>query len=126
MSMYAACFAQATFANDILAPKAGYSGPIDYILDDGNAYKDDVQVGYRELQRRGVKIGRLGFAQDSLDCALQAADMISWTVRRTSTGKLPDGFEPLADILVEHHFEVPYPEEWMHGVADKLREQAGG
>ncbi len=52
--------------------------------------------------------------------------MISWTVRRTSTGKLPDGFEPLADILVEHHFEVPYPEEWMHGVADKLREQAGG
>ncbi len=58
MSMYAACFAQATFANDILAPKAGYSGPIDYILDDGNAYKDDVQVGYRELQRRGVEIGR--------------------------------------------------------------------
>jgi hypothetical protein len=70
MSMYAACFAQATFANDILAPKAGYSGLIDYVFDDGNTYNDHVLEGYFELRRRGVKLGRLNFAQDSLDCAL--------------------------------------------------------
>jgi hypothetical protein len=74
------------------------------------------------LHRRGVKIGKLEFAHDSLDCSLQAADMISWTARRTSSGDLPAGFEPLAETLKEHHFEVPYKEEWMRSVADKLRE----
>jgi hypothetical protein len=91
----------------------------------GNSFKKHVQEGYVELQRRGVKIGKLEFAHDSLDCALQAADMISWTARRTSSGDLSAGFEPLSETLKEHHFEVPYKEERMQGVADKLREQAG-
>jgi len=104
--IYAACFTQAALANDVLAIRNGYAGAIDYLLDDGNAYKADIEEGYRELR------------------ALQAADMISWTVRRTSDGRLPLGFEPLADLLAQYHFVAPYKEQWMQSVAENLRQKA--
>jgi hypothetical protein len=124
MSMYAACFAQTALANDILAPTSSYKGPIDYVLDDGNSYKKDVREGYGVLQSKGVNLGALSFEKDDSNCALQAADMISWTVRRTLSAALPVGFEPLSGLLGEYHVEVPYKQEWMQEVADELRAQA--
>jgi Protein of unknown function (DUF3800) len=122
MSVYAACFGLAVMMNDILAPKSGYDSSISYVLDDGNRYKQDIRDVDAGLRCHGVNIRKVGFEVDDSNSALQAADMVSWAVRRFLSGKLPSGFEPLSDLFDQHHTEVPYEEEWMQSVADKLRD----
>ena len=122
MSMYAACFGQAVMMNDILAPKSGYHSSISYVLDDGNRYKQDIRDADAVLRSHGVNIRKVGFEPDDSNSALQAADMVSWTVRRSVSGKLPSGFEPLPDLFDQHHTEVPYEEEWMQSLPGKLRD----
>jgi hypothetical protein len=121
MSMYGACFAQATMTNDILAK----CSTIGYVLDSGNRFKKDIVEAHASFRSRGVNLGNLEFGSDDSNCALQAADMISWTVRRCISSTLPKGFEPLSDVFDQHHTEVPYKAEWMELVADALRAQAG-
>jgi hypothetical protein len=118
----AACLGQAVMINDILAPKSGYHSSISYVLDDGNRYKQDIRDVDAVLRCHGVNIRKVGFEVDDSNSALQAADMVSWTVRKLLSGKLPSGFEPLSDLFDQHHTEVPYEEEWMQSVADKLRD----
>ena len=124
MSMYAACFAQATMTNDILARKSGYHSTIDYVLDNGNRYRNDIREAHSVFTSKRVNIGSLDLDNDDSNCALQPADMISWTVRRRHAGRLSAGFEPLTELFDEQYLEVPYKEEWMQTVADKLKEQA--
>jgi hypothetical protein len=121
-SMYGACFVQLAMMNDILTPKHHDYFAISYILDDGNCYKHDVIDAYARMKSTLYSLDTIEFRKDESLNALQAADMVSWSVRRRLAGTFPLGYEPLQEVFVEdHHLDVPYLEEWMQGVADALR-----
>ena len=124
LSMYAACFAQVVMTSDVITPRSGYDSGVHYVLDSGNPHRNEIRVAHSVLRTNGSRIGTLEFGSDNSNCALQAADMISWAMRRSLDGGLSNGFEPLANLFDEHHNAFHYEEEWMRGVADKLRSSA--
>lgn len=120
MSMYAACFANLAMLNGLSA-KSGYAGNIAYVLDEGNNYKHEILEAYPLLRNADLRVGSLTFESDNMLCVLQVADVVSWATRRKQAAELKSGFEPLADLFDSNHSEVPYEQEWMLGVAEKLR-----
>ena len=126
-SMYGACFVQLVVANGVLAKKNNYSQRIAYLLDRGNQYKHDVLDAHSFLSGGDIgdrlNIGTLGFDCDDNIAALQAADVVSWSIRRKYSLSLNIGFEPLESLFDSQHFEAPYSEEWMAEVAKSLRDK---
>src|SRR5450755_3612827 len=62
------------------------------------------------------------FDTDKKVRALQAADLVSWSVRRRLTGsKFNNGFETVPAVLEERHIEQPFEEGWMSEIATALR-----
>jgi hypothetical protein len=123
LSMYGACFAQLAIINDVYARKNDYHEPIPYVLNDGNSGKSHIAEAKRALALPSVKT--IEFCSDTFLCALQAADVVSWSVRRRLAGQFPSGLEPLQGLFNEHHLDLEYNEELMVGVADSIR-NAGG
>ena len=121
LSMYGACFTQVADMSDIAAAKAGYRSPISYVLDEGNSYSSQILDAYAVLKNQSVDIAEPHFESDHLVSALQAADMVSWSVRRRLVGAFKDGFEPLSTLFDDYHWDLPYKEEWMQRVAADLR-----
>jgi hypothetical protein len=123
LSMYGACFAQLALMNDVEARLNDYHEPIPYVLDDGNPYKKDI------IEARGTlalpSLETIEFCSDASLCALQAADVVSWSVRRKLAGRFLSEFEPLLGLFDKHHLDLDYGEEWMVGVADSNRKAAG-
>lgn len=120
LSMYGACFAQLAMMNDVAAPLNDYHEPILYVLEDGNSYKKDIVEARVTLALPSLKT--IEFCSDTSLCALQAADVVTWSVRRRLAAHFPIGFEPLQGLLDKHHWDLAYNEEWMVGVADSIRE----
>jgi hypothetical protein len=120
LSMYGACFANLTMLNGESAQKSGYNDDLAYVLDDNNNYKHQIVEAYPLLRKSNLKAGSLTFDSDEILAALQVADVVSWSTRRKQTIGLNSGFEPLADLFNDEHFEVPYEPEWMAEVAKKL------
>ena len=109
----------------IAAEKHRFDSPISFSLDDGNTHKEDVCKAHEYLVNSGERIGRLCFGSDENDCWLQAADVVSWCVRRKLANLgFPNGFEPLEGLFDKHHAEIRYAETWMTSVADGLQEKA--
>jgi hypothetical protein len=126
VSMYGASFAMLVMMNDAFGPVSGYTGPISYVLDAGNNYASHIREAYIAFNTgRSLTCGEPEFLEDHTVCALQAADVISWSIRRRLTGTgFKHGFEPLSDLFDVHHRDIEYTEEWMQGVADKIRASA--
>jgi hypothetical protein len=123
LSMYGACFAQLAIINDIYARKNDYHEPIPYVLDRGNSYQSHITEAKLTLALPSLKT--IDFCSDTSQCALQAADVITWSVRRRLAGHFPSGFEPLQQLFDGHHRDIEYNEEWMVGVADSMRKAEG-
>jgi hypothetical protein len=127
LSMYGASFVQLGMVNGVNAQKGGYKRPINYVLDDGNAHKNDVKQAHGYFQDTDAKsplnVGTLQFDLDHNHAALQGADVVSWTVRRRLSQGLRSGFEPLEELRQAKHLELHYKEEWMVGVAERIREK---
>jgi hypothetical protein len=126
VSMYGASFVQVAMINGTGFRSVGKKDPIKYRLDDGNSYTLDVVEAHKHLLENEilhpVSMGDLDFDSDHNCAALQAADVVAWSVRRRLASALKSGFEPLANLFHDdHHIEVEYKEEWMKGVADSLR-----
>jgi len=124
-SMYGACFTNLVMLNGIHARREMYPHNIGYLLDSGNQYKHDVLEAHAIMLRRmdeiPLNVGDLAFDSDEVVSALQAADVVSWSVRRQGASKLKSGFEPLAGLFHENHLQVPYKQEWMEAVANTIR-----
>jgi len=110
---------------DIYARKNDFHEPIPYVLDDGNSYKKDIVEAKVTLASRLPSLKTIEFCSDTSLCALQAADVVTWSVRRQLAGRFPSGFEPLQRLFDEHHLDLKYKEEWMVGVADSMRKAEG-
>ena len=118
-SMYGACFAQLAMMNDVESRLNDHHQLIPYVLDDGNSYKNDIIEAGRILRLPSLKT--VEFCTDTSLCALQAADVVTWSVRRRLAGQFPSGLEPLQGLFDKHHLDLDYREEWMVGVADSHR-----
>jgi hypothetical protein len=117
MSMYGSCFLNMAMLN-------GSGAPIAYLLDAGSPCKHDVMEVYSYLighqEKYPLNMGTLAFDCDDRVSALQAADMVSWSVRRKLSSELKSGFEPLAELFTIEHEELPYKQKWMVEVASSL------
>ena len=121
LSMYGACFAQLAMMNDVVARLNDHHEPIPYLLDDGNSYKKDIIEAQRVLASKLPSLKTIEFSSDTTLCALQAADVVTWSVRRRLAGHFPSEFEPLQALFDKHHSDLDYREEWMVSVANSIR-----
>jgi len=89
-SVYFFAFLMAVVLNQRNAEGHGCSEPIDYILDEGNRFKEHIvaikEVVASDPQFDQYKIGIIDFGTDSKIPALQAADVIAWSARRRNAG----------------------------------------
>jgi hypothetical protein len=106
LSMYGACFGQLVMINDVLAPKTKGDFSISYMMDDETPKKRDVEEAY-PLMMSVKTMGKLDFGKDNSISALQAADLIAWSIRRRISGTFSLGYEPLTDLFGEdHHIDI--------------------
>lgn len=90
-----------------------------YLVDLGFGHQDqlnrahEIIVNFEKALGGFRHTGALATDSDDRIPALQAADTIAWASRRIElSGKLPEGFEPLADLLQEDaHVTIPLPRD---------------
>jgi hypothetical protein len=133
MGVYGACFLLCVVTNHKLAEHSQFQERVSYLLDNGNPYRHHILEGYKtilEFQRRErwLNVGALGFDDDEKTLALQAADVISWTVRRSASRHFPPGFEELEKIKENsegspHHVQHAFTDELLRMLADSLRKR---
>jgi hypothetical protein len=87
-----------------------------------SAEEAHINEGSSVSLRAYPRVTRIEFQSDDDVNALQAADVLSWAVRRDlSGGSFEHGFEPIRDLFEELHLNFEYKEEWMLGVAERIR-----
>jgi len=127
LSIYSMCFLMLAMVQGRYAENSKYKDKIPFLMDDGNKYWAEVKHAHNFLANAfqeiyPVHVGSLSFGDDKEVRALQAADVIAWTVRRKiSGGAFTNGFEPLLDVLGETHLEHPVEEAWMAEIAGEIR-----
>jgi hypothetical protein len=122
LSMYAACFANLVMLSGTGLEKHGpHRWPLSFVLDDGNAYKQQVIDGMPALLKAFPRVAKMEFLSDSEVRALQAADVLSRAVRRDLSATFAHGFEPLEGLFDDHHLNLEYKAEWMRGVAGTIQ-----
>jgi Protein of unknown function (DUF3800) len=122
LSMYAACFCNVAMVCGIGLEKRGqHRWPLAFTLDKGNNYKAQIIESKPVIMKTFPRVSRICFDSDDNVVALQAADVLSWAVRRDLSGTFAHGFEPLKDLFDLQHLNVEYKEEWMKGVAEKIK-----
>lgn len=113
MSVYGFCFLLAAYSNHLLAVSNKYTKNIGFILDSGNPYAAHVRGAHAALKEwqltYALNAGSLTFDDDEEIGALQAADLVAWSVRRRATNSpFGKGFEPLLGIFNDAHHENAY------------------
>jgi len=123
LSMYAACFTKLALLSGIGIEKHGpHRWPLSFILDDGNHYRSQIIESKAIILSTFPRVADITFDSDKQVNALQAADVLSWAVRRHLSGdSIAHGCEPVQNLFDEHHLNITYEEEWMKGIADKIR-----
>ena len=91
------------------------------ILDDGNNHKKDIVQAKRQLAPNWPSLATVSFSTDSSLCALQAADVVVWSIQRRLENRLEGVYEPLRALFDQHHWDLGYNKEWMVGVANSIR-----
>ena len=124
--VYGSCFILLAVLQGKYAQKEGYKDEIPFILDSGNNYRRHVVEAHSFLREhfqpsQFANVGGLAFDTDEKVRALQAADLVSWSVRRRIADKFNNGFETLVDIFNPPHIEQPFEAGWMEDIATRLR-----
>jgi hypothetical protein len=115
-SPYELCFLIAALQVGKLSEVNGYTSQVQLVVDQGNAYAEQVRLAHAEMRRAIVKVypcntGSLIFANDEMVPSLQAADIICWGARRkASKMRFLEGTDPI-QALLDHpqHFEAEFP-----------------
>lgn len=123
LSMYGACFANLmTLVGEAMRIYGSHRWPLCYVLDGGNQYRKHIKEGLPFFLRAYPQVAGIAFESDDNFSALQAADVLSWAVRRQLSGaNFGHGFEPIQELFDEQHLDFEYKEEWMQGVAETIR-----
>ena len=129
LSMYGASFMRLAMMNGIQSKLMNYPYPMAYLLDCGNRFRSQAEDAHTFMKSKdgfkkvlGLNLGTIGFDSDDEISALQAADVVSWSVRRKLASELKSGFEPLAELFEGgYHLEIEYKEETMKMIADVVR-----
>jgi hypothetical protein len=129
---YAFAFFVAVTTNQTVSEKSK-TGPrrISYLVDSGFGHPEQLSIAHQvivnlEIGMGGFRhTGALGFDTDDNVPALQAADVIAWASRkRQLAGVLPEGFEPLAEVLNEDrinlHAHIGIPKGGIKMLADPI------
>jgi hypothetical protein len=127
-SMYGACFCNLTLLMGVGLDKHGpHRWPLSFVLDDGNPYKQDIIEGKPVTLAMFPRVASIDFRSDKSVSLLQAADVLSWAVRRDLSGKgFPAWAEPLKGLFDGQHLNFNYEAGWMKDVAQKLRDAEAG
>ena len=125
MSVYGFCFILSAYAEHVRAVHNNYTKNIGFILDSGNAYAAHVREGHAALKRwqdtTPLNVGSPTFEDDKDVSAIQAADLVAWSVRRRLTkSSFGNGFEPLLGVFDEAHSEVAWDGGWLQQLTDGL------
>ncbi len=129
-TIYEACFLLTAVMLGKQLEYERYPFNIDYLMDDGNPYKKYVKKAHRFLvddfqPSYPCHCGMLGFASDTSTRVLQAADVVSWAVRRKHSGApFNNGFEPLEAIFDRDHIEQRFDPKWMKELSESLKKRA--
>jgi len=126
LSVYGLCFLLAAMLMGRYTEIEGYCTPIPYVLDTGNKYRTQVDAVHafivEDFQKvHPVNMGSLTFDTDDNVRALQAADVVAWSVRRNITANFNGGFEPLLGIFDERHIAQPLEEDWLIEIAEAIQ-----
>jgi hypothetical protein len=126
---YAFAFFALVAANQTLSEKLT-TGPlkIAYLVDKGFGYYEQLKEAHTVVTNLEFKAGgfhhtgTLDFDTDDHVPALQAADAVAWASRKKElTGMLPEGFEPLDELLREHPTSPPTPHVTIRIPAEGIR-----
>jgi len=135
ISPYAFAFYCAVLTNKGVV-KRSQSGlvRIAYLIDKGCAHRDHLEQAHThaqilEKEHQEKHIGAIAFDSDDYVPVLQAADVISWAVRRKQAyGILSDEFEPLNEViepkrgsLSSFHEHIPIPKDGIEMFARPIR-----
>ena len=90
--------------NNACAEEYGYHDRIAYLVDRssfGGQFADAYNLVCNFEERMGIPIhtGNMAFGSDSTNSALQAADVIAWSARRSHESNLTGDFEPLKKLF---------------------------
>ncbi len=130
---YAFAFFMAVIGGQSFSQKLK-TGPmtISYLGDTGFGYQSQLTEAHAvvvqtEKNARYRYTGALAFDSDDRIAALQVADVIAWAARkRDLLGYLPEGFEPLEEILqnerMPRHTHIPIPKAGIKLFSDPLNE----
>jgi hypothetical protein len=134
LSIHSLCFLHAAVAQAYWAEAARYESDIPFMLDEGCPDRTDVDIAHKYLREEFpadgppflTRAGGLTWEDDKKFPSLQAADVISWTVRRKAANKEFDfGYEPLIEILDEFHYPADFDEGAMKKIAMRVRTKFG-
>jgi Protein of unknown function (DUF3800) len=124
MSLYCMCFILCVVVNHKVAEAAEYYERIPFLMDEGNNYAPHVLKAHKTAlkfqKEKFLNMGELTFEDDEEIKPLQAADMISWAVRRKTRGVLDKGFQPLTELFDAKHAEAPFQTEYLRELAESL------
>jgi len=127
LSPYAVAFIGMCQFNAKLARGNRYPDKLSYVMDTGNPYSGQVQLGHafqvfveKAFGQRFT--GRLTFESDDGNTALQAADVISWSVQRRSANALTGEFAPLEELFKSRHTRdnVPISPHYFYSVKAEM------
>jgi hypothetical protein len=129
---YAFAFFTLVLTHQALSEKLS-GGPLraSYLVDRGFGHQEQLNQAHEIIVRFEKAMGgfrhtgALGTESDDHVPALQAADAISWASRRMERdGMLPEGFEPLGEVLIEDsrppHITIPIPPDGIKMLADPI------
>jgi hypothetical protein len=116
------CFLMSAIQQAKFVLSKGYEHDVPYMLDGECNAEDELRLAHKFITNKlpeypcphPYKAAGIMFEDDKKFPALQAADVIAWTVRREKANHpFPDGFEPLAGILEVNHRRPDFEDEWM-------------
>lgn len=120
-SIYSMCFMLLALFQGKQAEHDNCEPNFPYFLDDGNERKEESFSG----QSLRSSCACRSFGDDKAACALQAADVVAWAVRRRHSGLAFDfGRGPLEAVLGGTHRELTVQDDWLADVAEGRRAMA--
>jgi hypothetical protein len=126
MGVYGFCFLLSVYTNHLRAEMNNYSKNIGFMMDSGNSYAEHVRAAHAAMLHwqddKPLHVGSLAFGNDQEIGALQAADMVAWSVRRRVTSSaFGNGFEPLLGVFDEAHSEHAWSGPVLQALSTELK-----
>jgi hypothetical protein len=128
-SQYGFCFVLCAVRNHAILEDVKYRDDIPYILHHGNPRKGDILGAYEACinwqKKRPFHMRTIQFDDGNLLCALQAADMVAWGVRR-KLSNLPfeNGYEPIIDLFKGKHEQPEWTGKMLREISERFPVEA--